>query len=262
MSGGNLLSLRHGTGTRAIAFVHSASGSIGGFRRLLPHLDPGMTIVAFEAGRPGPEDRCSITAIAEDYLSELADAVQVDRTVLVGWSFGGPVAVELARLAEIGGTPPDAVILLDSATPAVLCERQRSGPVEIAALFGVQPPRMPPDSSDDAVLDAIAGALSVVSPGLGITADDLAPFVTTYRWHLKAARAGWSGLPCRAPVTLVRAAEESGWGDAPDDLGWSAVFDRPLTRRWAAGTHHTLTDPEHAARLAGLIEDVVAARTP
>ncbi|RKT11414.1 thioesterase domain-containing protein [Streptomyces sp. 1114.5] len=255
---GNLLSLRAaGPSGDSIAFVHPAGGSAGGFRRLLPHLPPGPGVLAFEADADAPADRCSIGAIAADYLEELAPQADLRRTVLVGWSLGGAVAVEMARLSEQAGAAPRAVLLLDSATPAVLGVRPRRPAAEIAALFGVAEPDLPADADDAQILAAVARALEERSPGAGFTPADLEPYAATYRWHLRAARAEFTVRPCAAPVVLVRALDESGWGDAPQDLGWSAVFGRAVPQRWTPGTHHTLLDPAHVAAAAALIEDCI-----
>ncbi|MFE0116825.1 alpha/beta fold hydrolase [[Kitasatospora] papulosa] len=257
MNRGNLLLLRPGSGERSLVFLHPAGGSAGGFRRLLPHLDPTLTVAAFQAGEPGPDDRCSIPAVAEDYLEELTETIPVTGAVLAGWSFGGAVAVEMARMAEQELAPPEAVILLDSATPVVLGERPRSPSGELAALFGVDATAVSGAESWESALEAIADALNEASRQVPVSPDELCPFAETYQWHLKASRAPWSGLPCAARVTLIRAADERGWAGCPDDLGWSAVFGRPIEPQWTPGTHHSLTDPANASALADRINSIL-----
>ncbi|MEU1056704.1 alpha/beta fold hydrolase [Streptomyces sp. NPDC005876] len=256
MNRGNLLLLRQGSTDHTMVFVHPAGGSAGGFRQLLAHLDTTWTLLAYEAIEPGPPERCSVPAIAEDYLEELTASVSPAGVVLVGWSFGGAVAVEMARLAEAGGHPPKAVILLDSSTPKVLAQQGRSPAAEMAALFGVDVAAV--DGKETTALDEAAAVINRASPGAGITAQELRPFVDIFHWHLDAARHPWPGLPCAAPTFLVRAADEEGWRGERGDLGWSAVFGDRLELRSTPGTHHSLIATENAPALAHLIRETVA----
>ncbi|MFD5723797.1 alpha/beta fold hydrolase [Streptomyces sp. NPDC127036] len=257
MNRGNLLALRQGSSDHTMVFVHPAGGSAGGFRQLLAHLDPIWTVLAYEAIEPGPSDRCSVPAIAEDYLEELTATVSPAGVVLVGWSFGGAVAVEMARLAEASAHPPKAVILLDSSTPNVLAQEERTPAAEMAALFGVDVTVA--DGKETTALDAAAAAINQASPGAGISAQELRPFLEIFHWHLDAARHPWPGLPCAAPTFLVRAADEEGWHEERTDLGWSAVFGEHLYRRSTPGTHHSLIAAENAPALAHLLQETVAA---
>ncbi|MFI9250538.1 alpha/beta fold hydrolase [Streptomyces sp. NPDC053069] len=253
-----LVRLRGTTG-RPLLFVHPSSGSAGGFRRLLPHLAPGYPVAAFEATEPGPPDECSVRRVAESYLAEAAEAGLVEGAALVGWSFGGVVAVEMARIAERAGHRIGSVVLLDSATPDVLATRPRSAVQEYAGLFGADPEalRIPgTEDNPERILEAVAGLLSRES-GIAYTAADLRPYAEVHAWHVRALQTGPAPAACQAPVTLLRAAQESAWGDVPEDLGWSALLGRPVRTRWVPGTHHSLTEQRHAASLAGLLEELV-----
>ncbi|MGW7242644.1 thioesterase domain-containing protein [Streptomyces sp. NPDC054804] len=253
---GNLLQLRPGSSDHTMVFVHPAGGSAGAFRQLLAHLDTIWTVLAYEAIEPGPPERCSVPAIAEDYLEELTATVSPAGAVLIGWSFGGAVAVEMARLAEAGGHPPKAVILLDSSTPNVLARQERSPAAEMAALFGVDVTVA--DGKETTALDEAAAAINRASPGAGISSQELRPFVEIFHWHLDAARRPWPGLPCAAPTFLVRAADEKGRSVERPDLGWSAVFGHLLELRSTPGTHHSLIAAENAPVLTHLIHETVA----
>src|SRR4029077_12457942 len=92
----NLVTLRDGRG-QSIVFFHPASGLATAFRRLAPYLPTEAAVFAFENAEPvGPPS--SIDAIAASYWSELR-SVADGSLFLVGWSFGGTVALELATIA-------------------------------------------------------------------------------------------------------------------------------------------------------------------
>ncbi|MBB6081650.1 thioesterase domain-containing protein [Streptomyces paradoxus] len=254
---GNLVPLREAGRGRTIVFVHPAGGGAGGFRRLLPHLPPDWRVFAFEAIDPGPPDRCSVPAIAQDYLTALEEVASPTGAVLAGWSFGGTVAVEMSRRAETAGCPPDGVVLFDSATPDVLARRERSALAEIAGLFGVElPDRVGTD--EELALAEVATAFNRAAPGASISAVELRPILDVFRWHLDAVRRPWPDAGCAAPCFLVRAADEEGWGDAPEDLGWDTLLARPVTRHRAPGTHDSLFSAEHIPVLAAVVRDIVA----
>ncbi|WP_330299062.1 thioesterase domain-containing protein [Streptomyces sp. NBC_00503] len=239
-------------------FIHPSSGSIGGFRRLLPHLAADYPVAAFEASGSGPADGCTVTELAEAYLAEAAEAAMADDATLVGWSFGGAVAVAMAELAERAGRPVRGVVLLDSATPEVLKARPRSTVEEYAGLFGVAPELLEGVTEGDRadrVLEAVARALSPEG-GIPYTADDLRPYVELHTRHVRTLHCGPPLRPCTAPVTLVRAAGEQGWGTAPGDLGWSALLGLAVRTRWTPGTHQSMTEPHHAAGLAALLDEL------
>lgn len=256
---GNLLPLRDIGRGRTIVFVHPAGGGAGGFRRLLPHLDPSWNVFAYEALEPGPPDRCSLPAIAEDYLAALDRVASPAGAVLAGWSFGGAVAMEMSRRAEAAGCPPDAVVLIDSATPDVLAGRDRSAHAEIAGLFGVELADAA-GADEESALAEVAAAFNRATPGARISATDLGPFVDVFRWHLDAVRREWPDAGCTAPCFLVRAADEKGWAatGAPEDLGWSRLLAREVTYRSSPGTHHSVFSEANAPVLAGVLQDIVA----
>ncbi|GAA5198338.1 hypothetical protein GCM10023322_71460 [Rugosimonospora acidiphila] len=262
----HLIELRReadGAAPRVVAFLHSSSGSASGFRRLVKHLRAPARYVAFQAVEPGADDRCSVPAIAADYWRDLEPVLREEPSaalVLVGWSFGGVLAVEMARLAEAEGRGAAHVVLLDAGTPDMLsrCRGERSPAGEIASLFGITD-GLPVGTAalDDASL--VAAVLDRLSgEGLGgLSASDLLPYLRTHRWHLNALSRPWSAPACAARVTLIRATDEDGWADTPADLGWSQALGQDVEVLGAPGTHHSLLSTEHAPSLAPLIDAIV-----
>ena len=254
----NLVTLRTGTG-HALVFVHPASGLGTAFRRLVPHLPGSAAVFAFENLEP-PSAPCSPREIASGYWAQLAGPA-ARPMILAGWSFGGMVALELARAGEAAGHEVAAVVLIDAGAPQLLRPVSSIPLHELAGLFEIATADLPADaapSSGEEALEIIVEVLRRTRGMPQIDIADLRPFVDTYRWHLRAARCPWEFAGCRAPVFLVRARDEEGWRDAPADLGWSAVLGMAPPTLWTPGTHYDLLSPEHAPHLARVLSSVLA----
>ncbi|MFB6439582.1 thioesterase domain-containing protein [Streptomyces sp. NPDC056411] len=251
--GGSLVCLKASGGRRAVVFIHPASGSAASFRALLPHLTSDCSVYAFHAPGIDPERPRSIEGIAEAYLTEFLSADSRSTPVFVGWSFSGPVAVEMARLAEERGIRPAGVILLDSATHEVLGSRTTDLATEVGGLFGVDMSRAHAPTVDG-LLDHAAALIAVASDTPGLTGQDLRPFWDIYSWHQGIYDEGWRASPCAAPLLVIRARDETGWNAATECLGWSEAVGRPVSVAWAGGTHYTMMDDSRLGDIARIIE--------
>ena len=264
----DLLDLRDG-GEDVVAFVHPASGLATAFRRMVPAWRGEQTLVAFENLDPADSMTCSVAGVARHYWSRLAPRLAGTLT-LVGWSFGGCVAAEMASLALGAGVRVTGLVLLDSAPPALVRARRTSAAESIAGLFEVGLDGDGVSLQDvDAILLAVADRLN---SGLSrrredpsqtpvrIEPADLLPFVETYRWYVRALHAPWSPAPVPVATALVRARDERGWpANAPDDLGWSSVIGHGLDVHRVPGTHYSMVKDGNAAGVAGLVSELAAA---
>ncbi len=254
----NLVNLRTGIG-HSVVFVHPASGLATAFRRLVPHLAGRGALFAFENAEPELTPP-SIGELAATYWAQLK-AVASDPLVLVGWSFGGTVALELATLAEAAAHDVSAVVLLDAGAPHLLGSSPSLPLLDLAGLFGISASELPKgaDSALDAeILNVLVDVLRRTRGMPEIEVADLQPFVAAYRWHHTVARRPWTYRGHRAPVFLLRAQDERGWDDAPPDLGWSSILGAPPTMLWTPGTHHSLMSEEHAPHLARLLLELLS----
>ncbi|MEV6534176.1 thioesterase domain-containing protein [Streptomyces sp. NPDC051639] len=254
--GGNLVRLKESGGQHALVFIHPASGSAASFRALQPHLSSDCSVYAFQTAGIDPGRPRSIEGIAETYLAEFRDADTRSTPIFVGWSFSGPVAVEMARLGEEQGRGPAGVILLDSATHEVLGGRTTDRATEIGGLFGIDISGSDAHSIDE-LLDQAAKLIAVASHTPGLTGTDLRPFWDVYAWHQGIFDDGWQARPCAAPLLMIRAGDETGWNAAPDCLGWSALVGHPVPVAWAQGTHYTLMDGCRLAHVARIVDRAV-----
>ncbi len=263
----NLLDLRVGNDD-VVAFVHPASGLAAAFRRMVPAWRGEQTLVAFENLEPSGAMTCSVAGVARHYWRQLAPRVGGSIT-LVGWSFGGCVAAEMAALALRTGARVAGLVLLDTAPPAVVRAREPSAAESIAGLFEVRLDGADASLRDvgeilRAVADRLDSGLSQLRAdpaGVRVRVDpaDLLPFVDTYRWYVRALHEPWSPGAVPVPTALVRARDETGWpGDAPDDLGWSAVLGHEPDVCRVPGTHYSMVKDGNAAGVAGVVSELAA----
>ncbi|MEM6797751.1 MAG: hypothetical protein AAF725_27530, partial [Acidobacteriota bacterium] len=116
----------------------------------------------------------------------------------------------------------------------------------------------------DALLERVrrsgiaAGRLSPQS-----TREELARYLDVHRAHLQAGRRyaetglappHASGAPLS--VTQIRAAEESQWGEVPEDLGWGRGLAAPPAVAWHPGSHLGLFDAGKAESLGALLRSL------
>ncbi|MFE5890195.1 amino acid adenylation domain-containing protein [Streptomyces sp. NPDC056462] len=111
-----LLPLRE-TGTRTPLFcVHPAAGVSWGYRGLLPHLPPDQAVYGLQSrGLTEPDRKPMSTAdLASEYLTEIRKVQPQGPYHLLGWSFGGLVAHDIATVLQTEGQQVATLTLLDS----------------------------------------------------------------------------------------------------------------------------------------------------
>lgn len=211
--------------------VHPAGGEATGFRHLAacPELRGPLYALQTSADGADHEDR-SVEALAVRYLAAVRAVAPTGPYRLLGWSMGGLVAFEMARLLELRGERAEMVFLVESYLRAQLPEfdedddREKTGPVA-------------------AEEDMSAAELLRL---------DLRR--RTNRAHLRAARA-YRPSRYAGPVTLVQADKQDADFRRTAIRSWSGVCaPARLTHHVLEGDHLTLFEPPYVTELARLID--------
>jgi thioesterase domain-containing protein/acyl carrier protein len=95
--------------------IHDGSGYLFSYRRLLERLGTSRKIYGFQypdQGRESPQKR-SVTQIAEMYVAALKHVQANGPYFLAGYSFGGYIAYEMARLLNARGDRVGLLALID-----------------------------------------------------------------------------------------------------------------------------------------------------
>jgi pimeloyl-ACP methyl ester carboxylesterase len=116
---GNLAYEEHGNGERAVLFIHGNSSCRGVFRRqMINQLEQRYRLITFDLPGHGESDNSSIPRETytmpgfADATLQLIESLNLRRPVIVGWSLGGHIAVELLsqypqlRAMLLSGAPP------------------------------------------------------------------------------------------------------------------------------------------------------------
>ncbi|HRI65607.1 MAG TPA: amino acid adenylation domain-containing protein [Polyangium sp.] len=197
----------------------------------------------------------TIEELAHLWVTELLEAMPDTPSFrLGGYSFGGMVAIEMARQLTALGKKVECVLIFDGGPPNSNATFHPLEFVEVVAKHAGAPPV--PRSGDfqhdiEAVLNRIATALgtrrdSLVNDPLAWARATLVAAENNHKrmihWHVRSIN---------TPVTVLRAAGNS--TRAPD-LGWSDALGRPVQVLFVPGEHETMTEPPFVKTLALCIE--------
>jgi amino acid adenylation domain-containing protein len=116
---------------RPLFFVHGAGGSAFSFVELARSMNADRSFIAFQdAGIEHGSGSTSIEGMAAQYVEAIGDFQPEGPYLLGGWSMGGMIAFEMARLLRSQGRVVDFLALVDSHPPALTGRRKAEG-VEI-----------------------------------------------------------------------------------------------------------------------------------
>ncbi|WP_369174181.1 condensation domain-containing protein [Streptomyces sp. R28] len=239
----NLIDLAESPGAPLMVFVHAASGSVLPFYEVAQRLRGEFSVYALQSLPDDPA--ATVEEMAARYVAAV-DAVRgVAPVVLAGWSMGGCVAVEMARIWLLRGEPVAATLLLDTwAPPSFMSSEREAAEVRQACL-----------SLDVLRLEgANAGAAVALAELTGMVERNRAAFLDYWPEYFPAEvdllHAG-DPLPAGAP------AFPAGYMD--DDRGWHA-FVAGLETTEVKGSHLSLFDAEHVDDLTAAIQGAVGRR--
>ncbi|MEU8890790.1 amino acid adenylation domain-containing protein [Streptomyces sp. NPDC048442] len=103
--------------------VHPQSGDVSGYLQLTGHLNSDLAadrpVYGIEAVGYHTDEQplATVEEQAERYLREMREVSPNGPYLLAGWSFGGLVAFEMARLLESEGHPPEFLGIIDVGAP-------------------------------------------------------------------------------------------------------------------------------------------------
>ncbi|RKH48164.1 non-ribosomal peptide synthetase [Corallococcus sicarius] len=254
----NLLRLDAGTSPlRPLFLVHGGGGGVLGYTELVRQLGSqrpvyGLVASGLEGGELPPD---SVEALARDYLVQLRTVQPQGPYLLAGWSFGGLVALELARQLQTVGEQVELLALLDSTVPT---PEPRPAPDALSLLglfartLGLPWKGLPLDlealrrlEGRELLATVLEQARSAPGGSVGLDLDTAERLYPLYQRLYEAQRSyvphgGYSG-----PALLLRAAAST--GPQPD---WSMWLTGHLTVYEVPGDHYTMLGEPHASAVA------------
>jgi amino acid adenylation domain-containing protein/non-ribosomal peptide synthase protein (TIGR01720 family) len=265
-----LVVLREGGPGPPLFCVHPLGGTVVCYRELARRLGSDRPVFALEApgldGRSGALDR--VEALASLYVREVRRRQERGPYRLLGWSFGGLVAFEMARQLTSAGEEAWPV-LLDSRAPGPpgppaeapddLEEREERELLRLLArglseLTGIEiRPALESlgrlGGRDERVRHLLEEARRVdaLPPEVGL--DQVRPLVAVVEAHRRAS-AAYAPEPFAGRLAVIRARDPSPAappappGNPDPSLGWGALARGGLRAAAAPGDHeHLLSEP-------------------
>ncbi|RKH67424.1 non-ribosomal peptide synthetase [Corallococcus interemptor] len=254
----NLVRLEAGTeGKRPLFLVHGGGGGVLGYAELvrqLGHDRPihGLAASGLEGGALPP---ASIEALARDYLAQVRAVQPQGPYLLGGWSFGGLVALEMARQLQAVGEGVELLTMIDSAVPTPQ-PRPEADPLGLLALFGRTLGLRWQDLSLDLEQlrnmegrERLAYVLEQVrdSNNLGLDLEGAERLFNLHARFYEALRTyvptgGYSG-----PTLLFRATVGA---PASEETDWSTWLTGPVTSYDVPAEHYSMLSAPHASTVA------------
>ena len=242
-----LISLRAGDGSPALVLVHPVGGAVFCYAPLAAALRAPSPVYGFvdETGDGNgdgpPEER--IPRLAREYLDRLGESGVPRPWVLGGWSFGGLVAYEMARIE--GESSP--VLLLDAAY--VTDDEPEWSEAKLRSYFAQDVTGLAGAAPESETVD-----FDELGTGLGLSREELDKRYRIFHANALGLLAyrpqGYDG-----PVTLVNAER------SPDvAAAWKRVVSGPFRSETVPGDHYGIVSGEVAKPL-GRIVDRTLSRT-
>ncbi|MFD9733339.1 amino acid adenylation domain-containing protein [Umezawaea sp. NPDC059074] len=260
----------HGTGN-PVFLVHPIGGNVLCYLPLARHLPGDRPLYALQAAgsEPGTEPLRTVEELARYYLDAIRRVRPTGPYLVAGWSFGGFVAVEMARLIRAEGDEVERLVLIDTIALAPGPRDEVSDDVLLTwflweLLRGDDVPRLPEgDRFDHAARLAVdAGVLPPGSPAavvrrlFGVFAAnwravlDYRPDVLAEDVALIRATAALPGLlePAHDAARSLHRDPANGWGGLVG--GRLDVVDVP-------GDHLEMMEEPHVREVANALSELI-----
>lgn len=256
--------LRAGAGD-ALVLVHPVGGELLCYGDLVRRLPPGHPVygLAADAMLRGA-DPPDLVTLAQHYVSRL-DRAGVRPALVAGWSFGGMVAYEMARLLGAGGRASRVAVI--DAMPSVtdVSDTRVTVDLDLVRSFAADLMRSAGRRPEDLGLTEEAGAptpesatrllherLTRVGGGVEMSVEELGTRLRVYANAATALRRHHPA-PDGPPLRLLWA------GETAADLAawWRDVSGAPASGTMLAGDHYTLLRPPAVEEVARFLHEAL-----
>jgi thioesterase domain-containing protein/aryl carrier-like protein len=252
----HLVPLQHGERQPALFCIHPAGGAVFCYLPLAAALGRGQAVYGLQAAglEPGETAARSVEQMAGDYLDEIRAVQPAGPYNLLGWSFGGLIAYEMACQLQAAGEEVALLALLDT-------------PLR-------QPDAEGTDMTDASIIETLIDVLGLekIIPGAAQAITDLDSFVDAARhsgvWPAEFSTAHAAGiielfklhvdqgsryLPgrYRGSLLLFRALETPGDNDRYFD--WSVKVEGEIGLVPLSCTHNRVPLEPNASAIARVL---------
>ncbi|MEO8824573.1 MAG: amino acid adenylation domain-containing protein [Chthoniobacterales bacterium] len=261
--------------------VHGGDGRVMIYRHLAEHLDVNRPLLGIESPGLFKNDAVKVGAVEEmavAYLQVLRKRQPHGPYCLGGYSFGGVVAYEMARLLTTAGEKVSFLALFDTVNPgrtarydimdrvsrllkvymaAGLPARIRGMSKRVGSFWESQKDKSLVDRMKTLVKQTYVFLLGRIKNKEGVFAPRPAEahsglrgsqLVRAYIWSMRKFRP----KPYHGKLTLFKTAPDKSQENTSEDYGWRKLVDH-LEVVEVSGEHLTMFDSEHIASLAASV---------
>ncbi|RKS08421.1 thioesterase domain-containing protein [Nocardiopsis sp. Huas11] len=251
---GPFLALRRRGSRPPLFLLHAADGSASAYLTLARHLSDDQPAygVSFDGSATGAVD---LRSLSRRHLTRILGARPVGPYMLAGWSSGGLLALEVARLLRDQGREVSLIALLDTPPPPLEPERSPDAvalltafALQRAAARGGPPPDLTglPGTDPEQRVTTVRQALLAVGHQVGT--HDAFERETAVFLALARASALHRPAPVDRPLDVLRASSFPGTA-AP----WRA-YGSGLREHLVPGDHMSLLRAPHAATVGAVLD--------
>jgi thioesterase domain-containing protein len=244
-----------------VILLHPSGGELFCYIPLVRALRKGIGVAGFAAD---PRDtavspRDGVTATATRNAKALTATGVPESYCLVGWSYGGVLAFEIARRLErdTGERPPVVLLDADYGSDVIPLDEpmvRRRFVHDVARLAGRDSPSVCAVLDDPATgLADIRETLALLEVELELSDDELAARYAVFRACALALQSYRPPGPYSGPVTLLAASRR-----AAVEEDWRAVCTGPFQSEDLPGDHYTLFTEPALSQIVAEIERTLA----
>ena len=255
-----LLPLRKTGSETPIFCIHPGGGSGTVYQNITDALPAQYPVWALQARglEENEEPHDSVIEMATEYVQAIRKIQPVGPYKLLGWSFGGTIAQEMAVQLEAMSQSVSMLVLLDTVAKPdrtkvdTLSEQARSIKIleDTARSLGITDEII--DMNNDRFITRLIHKMS--EHRLMPESTPIETFKRTITQMLRATTltANHRIQPCHAPIVFIRAAQEPQPED-PSIFDWSAHTSEAVTRLSVNALHSAMWETQHCREIAEII---------
>ncbi|MDG4771972.1 non-ribosomal peptide synthetase [Solwaraspora sp. WMMD792] len=249
----HLIQLQAGDGRTPLICVHTSDGTVLPYAPLTGFCGPDQPVWGVQADPVPPGGHRSLTEMAAAYLDELRTAGVLGPVDLLGWSFGGLLAYEMARQSVAAGTPVRRVVLLDAEplTGDVITDEEamlREFTLQLRRRAGAVDTGEPPGSWPELV--SAARRLGWIDAE--VAEQELRATYDTFRAHVRLGQA-YRPEPADLPLLLVTATDRAPDVRRAQVRAWQQLTGRDVEVVEIPGDHFDMVGDAALRRVAQLL---------
>lgn len=237
--------------------LHPLGGNVLCYGDLAQHLPVNWTVIGIQAPgiEEGQEPFTNLSDMSEYYYQAILSAGYTGPFNFIGYSFGGYLAMELAKRFDSKGETIARLVLLDTPAPSIVSALHKGDRADLlASLFpalDLQPQDLRQLDDLDAQLQAVmqhAQAAQFIPPEFGL-AEAKRFFAVCEANHFMPIELE----PYKGNVSLLRAQSRAERISQDKSLGWTHLVTGHLQIAWVEGEHETMMSHTYCDVLANAV---------